>query len=244
MAATNPGASTVKGTLPVLTTRELAEAGGSPYPQARFDRGDLYASLRRSLRRSLGLNVLLAVLALGLTAGLLHHAGRSKIVPYVVEVDRHGDAVALGPAAEMADPDRRLVVHTLALWVHRTRTATADRALQRKLLEGAYALSAGRALTLLNAWYQDHPPLARTAEETATVSDIESVLAAGTPDHWRLQWSEEIRNPAGHLLRREVWQALVEVEIQPPRRLEEVLANPLGIRVVDFDWQRIGEEER
>jgi type IV secretion system protein VirB5 len=222
--------------LPVAMAKEPP---GSPYPLARFDRGDLYATTRKALRRAQLLGFLLGALALALAGGVLHLSGRARVIPYVVEVDRHGAPLAYGPAEEMSKPDRRILLHTLALWVRSTRTVTADRELMKKLLETGYELTGGRAVALLNGWYESHPPFARAVKETVSVQAVESILAAGSTDHWRLQWTEEVRNPGGVLLSREHWQALAQVEIDPPETVEQVLVNPLGIRVTDFDWQRL-----
>jgi type IV secretory pathway TrbF-like protein len=74
-------------------------------------------------------------------------------------------------------------------------------------------------------------------------AEIDSVLSMGEGEEsFRVQWTEEIRTPGGALERRELWQALVTVAVDPPEAIEEVLVNPLGIRVVDFDWQRIEED--
>lgn len=230
-------------TIPTRASTELERPDGSPYREARFDRSDLYAETRRSLRRAQILCLGLVLLATLLTAGLLYHSARSKLVPYVVEVDRHGATAAFGPAEELAHPDRRMILHSLGLWVRSARTVTLDRVELRRQLERAYAYTGGRAVGLLNEWFRRHPPFARAEDETVSVAEIDSVLSMGEGEEsFRIQWAEEIRNPAGALVTRELWQALVKVEVDPPETVEKILVNPLGIRVVDFDWQRIEEE--
>lgn len=230
-------------TLPARSSGELRAPDGSPYREARFDRSDLYAETRRALKRSQVLSVALALVAALLGAGLLHHVGRSKLIPYVVEVDRHGATAAFGPAEELGRPERRMILHALGLWVRSVRTVTLDRVELRRQLERAYAYTGGRAVELLNEWYRRNPPFARLEEETVSVAEVDSVLATGGSEStFRIQWSEEVRNRAGARLRRELWQALVTVEVDPPEAIEEVLVNPLGIRVTDFDWQRLEEE--
>lgn len=230
-------------TLPVVSSGELLPPRGKDaeavYGPARFDRADRYHAQRVALGRAQLLNLLLAATVLALLGGLLYHASRTHIRPYVVEVDRHGEALAFGPAAEMADPDRRMILHALTLWIVHARTVTIDRTLERREILAAYAYTGGRAVALLNAWFKRHPPFARAERETVSV-DVESLLAADeTNRRFRLQWTETVRNPAGALLREELWQALVTLEVHPPAAVEEVLSNPLGIRVTDFDWQRL-----
>lgn len=232
-------------TLPTRASGELASAGGSAYREHRFLRYDLVGELRRSLRWALGVALVLALLASGLAVGLYVYAQRSKLIPYVVEVDRHGAAVAFGPAEELEAPDRRMLLHAISLWVRSARTITRDRPALRERLERAYAYTGGRAVELLSDWYRRHPPFARAEHETVSVAEIDSILATGEvrpgqgPRSFRVQWTEAIYDPGGHLEETQTWQALVELEVDPPEEIEEVLDNPLGIRVVDFDWQRL-----
>ena len=227
-------------TLPAAASGELRSGDGSPYREVRFERSNLQAERARALRRAQVLSIALVALAALLGGGLLHHANRSKLVPYVVEVDRHGAAAAFGPAEELIEPDRRMIVHVLGLWVRSARTVTLDRVELRRQLERAYAHTGGRAVGLLNDWYRRHPPFVRLEEETVSVAEIDSVLSMGeSEERFRVQWTEEIRTPGGALVRRELWQALVTVAVDPPEAIEEVVVNPLGIRVTDFDWQRL-----
>lgn len=231
------------GTLPVVASGELMDPDGSPYREVRFERSNLQAERARALARAQWLAVGLVLIVVLLSAGLIHHANRSKLVPYVVEVDRHGAAAAFGPAEELTRPDRRMILHVLGLWVRSTRTVTVDRAELRRQLERAYAHTGGRAVGLLNEWYRRQPPFARAEEESVSVAEIESILSLGEgEERFRIQWSEEIREPGGALRRRELWQALVTVAVDPPEAVDEVLENPLGIKVTDFDWQRLEEE--
>lgn len=242
MKKTTPSSQSVT-TLPTVASGEMRSSDGSPYREVRFERADLQAERARALRRTQILCIALTALAALLGGGLLYHANRSKLVPYVVEVDRHGAAAAFGPAEELIEPDRRMIVHVLGLWVRSTRTVTLDRVELRRQLERAYAHTGGRAVGLLNEWYRRHPPFARLEEETVSVAEIDSVLSMGeSEERFRVQWSEEVRRPGGALVRRELWQALVTVAVDPPEAIEEVVVNPLGIRVVDFDWQRLKEQ--
>ncbi len=234
-------------TLPVLSDPELEAAAEDPYAQVRFERHDETAKRQEALRRTqwavLGLVLILGVLI----AALLHASREAKVIPYVVEVDRHGNAVASGPATEMPEVDRRLIVHHLVLWITRARTVTRDSGLQRREILEAYELTGGRAVGLLNDWYRETKPFARAESQTITVTvdDVESLLALDSSlDRWRIQWTETRRSASGAQLGTELWQALVTVEVDPPERLEEVHANPLGVFVTDFDWTRISDSSQ
>lgn len=229
--------------LPVLSSGELAAPKehpvGDPYGPARFARSQQIAELGRALRRAHTLNLLLSLLAAALLAGLLYHSTRTRIRPYVVEVDHRGHAVAAGIAPEMPSPDERMILHALSVWIVRTRTVTTDRTLQEREILLAYAFTRGPAVARLNDWYRDHPPFARARRETVSV-ELESILALDESERrFRVQWTETVRSLSGAVTETQPWQAVVTVTVDPPERVEEVLTNPLGIAVSSFDWQRL-----
>ena len=230
--------------LPVLSASDLKESADDPYAQVRFERHDETRRRQEALRRTQWAVLLLVLITAGLIVAFLDASREAKVIPYVVEVDRHGNAVAAGPASQVAQTDRRLIIHHLVLWITRTRTVTRDAHIQRREILEAYELTGGRAVGLLNDWYRERKPfaLAQTQTVTVTVDDVESLLAFDASlDRWRIQWTETRRSSSGATVGTELWQALVTVEVDPPERLDEVRANPLGIYVTDFDWTRISD---
>jgi type IV secretion system protein VirB5 len=229
----------------VRSSGELGAGRGDeahPYLSARRLRANAYLDLARTLTNYRLLAVALLVVDLVLSVALVWQSARTRIVPYVVETDRYGNAVAFGPADELEDPDRALLVHEVARWIWSTRTVSRDPDVQRRLVLDAYAYTGGRAVALLNRWYRDDPPFARAERETVSVQ-VASVLALAAGERsWQVQWREVSRGAAGGVRREERWQAVLTVEVDPPERIEEVVTNPLGIRVVDFDWTRLPDD--
>lgn len=240
----NPAASPLV-TLPTASSRDHRGrgAGEHPYLDARRLRAHAYLDLAKSLANYRILAALLLAANLALTGGLLAQSRRTRITPYVVHLDQHGQAVAFRPADRLADPGRALRVHELSRWVRNVRTVTLDRAVQRHMVLTAYAYSGGRAVALLNSWFRAEPPFARAERGTVNVQ-VTSVLALpGSDDAWQVQWTESHHSLHGGLVAEERWQALVTLDLEPPARVEEVLTNPLGLRVVDFDWIRLPDTE-
>lgn len=228
-------------TRPSASSRDFRGRGAPehPYLDGQRLRAHAYLDLARTAANYRLLAVLLLAANLALTAGLLAQSQRTRITPYVVDVDRHGHAVAFRPADRLADPGRALRVHEVSRWVRHVRTVTTDRAVQRHLVLTAYAYTGGRAVTLLNDWYRAEPPFARAERGTVEV-EVTSVLALPEGrDGWQVQWTETRRDRHGTRAATERWQALVTLDLDPPERVEEVLTNPLGLRVVDFDWTRL-----
>lgn len=240
-AAATPGEPPVR-TIPSLGSELLAPTAEGHYFRARQLRANAYLSQARALWSARLVVLALAVVDLALTGALLWLSSRSTVVPYVVEVDPTGRAVAVGPAtpgAPTARPAKAVVVHALQLFFTHARTVTADRELQRRLLLDAYAYAGGRAVSLLNEAYRRQSPFA-LAERMSIAPQVTSVLALTADESaWQVQWSEAVRGQSGTLLRTETWQATATISIEPPTTAEELSANPFGIRVTSFDWIRL-----
>ena len=74
----------------------------------------------------------------------------SRVVPYVIEVDRLGQIAAVGTAGEMKSPEQRLVASQLAQFIRSIRTVlpvTASAA-QAELVRRGYAFVAPEAVGL------------------------------------------------------------------------------------------------
>jgi type IV secretory pathway TrbF-like protein len=71
-----------------------------------------------------------------------HHilAVRPKFVPYIIEVDKLGEAFAVGPAQLAAPADARAVRASLASFISAYRLATLDLELQRRAIFWVYGM--------------------------------------------------------------------------------------------------------
>lgn len=229
--------------MPTLSSGE-ALAPGAPVPHfldARRLRINAYVDLARMLRNSRLLLAVVVITNAGLVAALVWFAGRERVIPYVVEVDRSGAAVALGPAVEAPEASRSMVVYALQLFFRSARTVTADEALQRRAILDAYAYAGGDAVSQLNSFYRRRSPFAR-AQREQVAPRVTSVLSIDPEEtSWRVQWEEPVLSAGGAPVRTERWEAVAAIEVDPPDAPEEVLTNPTGIRVVRFDWTRLPE---
>lgn len=229
---------------PTLASSEvLAPGAAAHYLRARELRADRYLDLARSIRNTRVLNAVLVATNLALAAAAVVFAGRQEVVPYVVEVDRTGAAVAVAPAERAAAPSEEALRYTLGLYFQNLRTVTVDQQLQERLILEVYDRARGRAVALLNDWYRRNSPFAR-AERTTVSPQVHSILALGEDrSTWQVQWTEDHRDLSGLRVRRETWQATARLVTDPPDRPEEVASNPFGIHVTHFDWTRIDTED-
>ena len=129
LAGAQVAASSASGGAPLSTTARVVRTAGSdtvnPYLDARCEWNERYGgyiAAATSWRRCACAALAVAAVAVG---GLVWSAGQTRIVPYVVAVDRLGDALAVGRADTALPADARIVRAQLARWIAAARTGTA-----------------------------------------------------------------------------------------------------------------------
>jgi type IV secretion system protein VirB5 len=211
-------------------------AGASPYQRAQYEWDDRYARQARALASWKTAAFLLLLINGLVTASLFWLAQQSKVVPYVVEVDKLGQALAFGPAAELRNLDQRLYRYQLSLVIHHLRTIHPDPVSQRHSLQLAYAYLAEPATTWIGNYFRERNPFAVTETVTAQVT---SVLRLGQDDKsWQVQWYEDHYALDGRKTGRSYFQATLQVQVRPPKTTEISLMNPLGLYVTHIDWSQ------
>lgn len=225
---------------PAPAAREPANA----YLAARRAWNDHVARLiaARTMWQVVGLlSLMIAVACVG---GLIHLAGRSRFVPYVVEVDTAGNVRAVQRAEEMAPANRAVIEAQLEKFVTLSRRVTTDIGLQRAAIFGVYGMmtqddpSAGKMTEHLSG-DETRTPFRRAERETVN-TEVSSILQQ-TPESWQVDWIETVyERSSGKRRERFEMRALVQVyQASPMHMSEEALrSNPLGVYVRDFSWNR------
>lgn len=191
------------------------------------------------------LGILSLLIVLAAVGGLIHIGSQSKFVPYVVEVDKLGQALAVAPARRAAPVDQRVVHASVASFINDVRLVTPDVALQRKAIFRLYSMLSANdpATAKTNEWLnsnEDNNPFKRAARETIS-TEILSVIPQ-TPDTWQVDWMETTYDRQGVVKERPFrMRALVTVytvAATANTSEEQVRNNPLGIFVRDFSWSK------
>jgi type IV secretion system protein VirB5 len=168
--------------------------------------------------------------------GVVWIGAENRVVPYVVQTDKLGDALAISRADVAAPADPRLIRAGLARWIEDVRTVYLDVAAERTVVTEAYAMvnRNGAAAQQLNDWFSHHDPFKRAQTEMIGVS-VESVLPI-SGNTWRVEWREDKRGRDGMADPPAHWQATVTISINPPSNDATILVNPAGLYVDSFDW--------
>jgi type IV secretion system protein VirB5 len=216
-----------------LESSSPTDAGAeNPYLSARREWNERYGDyIARARNWRLAAFAALAV-SLVLAVGVAWEAAQSKVVPYVVEVDKLGDAVAVTRADRAAPADARVVKAQLAAWIVDVRAISSDPLAQKAALARSYALTAATATIFLNDYYRQHSPFGQP--RTVAVS-VDAALPV-SPQTYQLQWSEDARDLQGRDIATTHWLASVTVAFDPPTDERGILSNPLGLYVTSISW--------
>src|SRR6516164_1949077 len=184
--------------------------------------------------------------ALAAVGGMAYVGSKSKFVPYVIEVDKLGQAVSVGPAQVAGPADPRVVRASLASFIASARSVTPDVTLQREAIYRVYSMlhTKDPAAQQMNEWYngtKDSSPFVRAAKVTVT-TDINSVLPI-SGNAWQVDWQETTRDRTGALVGQPVhMRAMLTVYLEPVSVTGDEAAiqrNPLGIYVNTYTWQEV-----
>ena len=174
-------------------------------------------------------------LAGGFAAALVWQSARGTVVPWVVQVDRLGQAQAVTPAiAEFRPTDPQIAFH-LARFIEQVRAIPADAIIVRQNWLRAYEFTTDRGATALNDYARANDPFTKVGKQQIAV-EVSSVIRA-SPESFRVAWVERSYEN-GQLSVTARWTAILTIVVETPRDAERLRANPLGIYVNAINWSR------
>ena len=211
----------------------------NPYLSARKEYSDRYGSAVKDAARWRQISILMVMLCIAFGVAMMWLASQNKVVPYIVQVDKHGYAVTIKSAQEGSVADTRVVVAALGGFFVNFKTVVTDVASQRRMLNDVYSYLAknSSAETAVSQYYKEHNPFVATQDkrEYTVQVEIRSIVRSGGDDKsWQILWTEE-KVDQGAVIESTEWRAIVSVAISPVRELAEVLKNPLGIYITEIN---------
>jgi type IV secretion system protein VirB5 len=160
---------------------------------------------------------------------------QSRVAPYVVEVDKFGEARAVAPAIQNYQPSDAQIAWHLAHFIANVRAVSTDPVLVRKNWLSAYDFVTGRAALFLNDYAKNNDPFGQIGVRSVS-AQVTSVVRA-SDSSFQVKWTEQVFE-RGSLAKTERWTAILTVAIQPPRNADVLRKNPLGLFVNAIDWSR------
>lgn len=220
--------------------RATQRYGQAPEPETPYQRaGQLWDERIGSARvqarnwRLMAFGGLL--LTTGLSGALVWQSMQSRVVPYVVEVDRLGEARAVTPAATDYRPTDPQIAWHLGRFITNIRARSLDAVLMRENWLSAYDFATDRGALFLGEYARAANPFAEVGRSTVSVQVTSVVRASDTS--FQVKWTES-EYERGSLAGTSRWTAMMTVIVRPPRSADVLRKNPLGLYVDAIDWSR------
>lgn len=213
----------------------------NPYLAARAEWNERYGSFVRQARVWQGVGVLSLVLAIGATGYALYLGSQTRIVPYVVEVDRLGNAQAGTYAPSVQFTEERVIEASIADFISNWRGVTVDGRLQKDRINKLYSYlsNSDPATAKLNTYFREQGGDPFKRAQTRTVSVGVNALNRISDRSYQVDWSEVEYDREGYEQGRRRFRAIISIAIIPPTTEQLILQNPVGLYVTDYDLTEI-----
>ena len=174
-------------------------------------------------------------LATGLAGGLVWQSARGTVVPWIVQVDKLGEAQAMAPATADYRPSDPEIAWHLARFIENVRGVSADPIIVRQNWLRTYDFVTDKGAVALSDYARANDPFAEIGKRQVAV-EVSSVIRA-SEDSFRVAWVER-HYQDGNLAGTERWTAILTIVIAPPRSADRLRKNPLGIYVTAINWSK------
>jgi type IV secretion system protein TrbF len=223
-----------------MFNRSSIRYGRTPEPETPYQRAAQVWDDRIGSARVQARNWRLAffgtlALSSGLTAGLIWQGARGTIVPWVVQVDKFGEAQAVAPADARYNPTDPQIAFHLAHFIEQVRAIPADPIIVRENWLRAYDFTTDKGALALSDYARANDPFAKIGKEQVAV-DVASVIRASA-DSFRVAWTER-HYQDGILAETTRWSAILTIAVQTPRTPDALRKNPLGLFINAINWSK------
>jgi type IV secretion system protein TrbF len=174
-------------------------------------------------------------LAVVLAGGLIWQSGQSRVIPYVVEVDRFGEAQAVTAADAAYQPSDAQIAWYLGRFISNVRSLSIDPIVVRQNWLAAYDYTTDKAAAVLNDFARSNDPFKAVGQRSVSVQITSVVRASETS--YQVKWQEQTYEQSA-LTSTENWTAMLTTVLQPPSTAEVLRKNPLGIYVNGLAWSK------
>lgn len=209
-----------------------------PYSAVKREFNEVYGDFIIQARNWRFIALVCAGIAAVSVAGLVVRATQSRFIPYIVEVDKFGSVAATGLADKADIKDERIIRAFLFRLLTDARRVTFDPNVQKESVNRVFTMLANNtaAQAKMSEFYASNSPFIRGQNE-AVSADVSSILRI-SEKAWQVAWVETTRDPQGQVRNSTQWKGTFTVAFNPPTEEEQVLINPIGLFITDFDWRQ------
>jgi type IV secretory pathway TrbF-like protein len=220
--------------------RPIVRYGATPEPETPYQRAGQVWDDRIGSARVQAKNWRLAFFAMlalsgGLSAGLVWQSARGTVTPWVVQIDRIGQAQAVAPAVADYRPTDPQIAWHLARFIEEVRSIPDDPVVLRQNWLEAYNYVTDKGALALSDYARTNDPFSKIGKAQVAV-DVSSVIRA-SDNSFRVEWVER-HYVDDALAATERWSAILTIVVQTPTDADRLKKNPLGVYVHSLNWSK------
>lgn len=168
--------------------------------------------------------------------------GRAHMIPYIVQVDNVGRALAMSEAKELPLNDERIIKAFTYQYIEMARSVISDPEALRKDLTQVYQESIRSVQSnFLDGYYKENNPF-DYAQNKGTKHVEMLVFLKEAENTYSVEWREIERNYDNQVLGESHYKALVTVIHIPHTNEDQYRENPLnpfGLYVTSLSWSTL-----
>jgi len=218
---------------------DKSEKRVNPYLDGRREWNERYGSYIKQVRTWKTIAFLSMLTTLASVIGLTYIGSKNKLVPYIVEVDKLGNAQVINYAVQSDLNQNKVIKYSLAEFIQNFRTIYSDPKIQKEMIYKIYRYLSPSysAYNIVNAYYKENSPFDRQSTERVRVK-INSIVQINK-DTYQVDWEEIVSDPRGMKIRTDNFKASISLILVPPTKQAEIIKNPIGLYIKEFNFSKI-----
>ena len=152
---------------------------------------------------------------------------------FIAEITKEGRVVNVAPLTIKYQPNEAQKEYFIANFIELTRSLTLDPVAVKKNWVSAYNFLSNRGAKQFSKYFKESNPTAILGKKTVTIqiTDINPV----SPATMHVNWTETTVNTNGQEEGKKNYSGIFTIALKQPTTRGEILRNPLGIYIVDFN---------
>ncbi|MCS4309501.1 type IV secretion system protein VirB5 [Rheinheimera pacifica] len=207
----------------------------NPFDLARREWDDRIGTLKEENQFTRKLLVGALVVIVGLIGFIVFLASKSDIEPWLVTVDVKGNPINVVKLKDVVmNPTQLQLSSQLGNWIGYVRAISSDKVVLKNNWLKAYGFVTPKASLKLNSYAETNDPFFR---KVTIVVDMVSILPI-SPSSYQARWTETVTLENGKEELPTSWTGIFTITMGEAETPEELMLNPLGLFIDDFNWQR------
>lgn len=215
------------------TSKYESPESQTPYQRAKLEWDERIGSARTQAKnwRIVAILALVAVVLLLMTLIAVLNQKSDRI--FVAEVTKTGRVVNVSPLLVKYQPTVAQQEYFIAHFIELIRSLPLDPVVAKNNWLNAYNFLNARGAERLNTFLREHNPTTMLGKKTVTVKIVD--INPISNSSFEVDWTETTINSNGQSEGEKNFSGIFTITLKPPTSQKEILANPLGIYIIDFN---------